>query len=888
VNRREFLGTGGTGALAALLAAADCEARTPPSRQGVSIVVDAADPVATAPPVRWAVTRLRSALTARGIAAGVVGRAADAPAADLCVLVGGSGAAATSRFLGRARVPPPSAAEALALVPGTAAGRSALAAWGADVRGAVYAVLELADRAELGAPLAPGTAVVEAPANRIRSVMRCFVSAVEDGPWYRDRAAWSDYLSMLAAQRFNRLCLAFGIGYNGLSNITDAYLFFPYPFLVAAPGHDVRAVPLSDAERDANLDVLRFVGAEAEARGLEFQLGLWNHGYQWTASPNASHTIAGLTPATHPAYCRDALRTLLTECPAISGVTLRVHEESGIPLGDYAFWQSVLDGIAGAGRAIRIDLHAKHLADTVIDMALATGMPVTVSPKFWAEHLGLPYQPASVRSLELPPAGRAGDPARPDLRYSYGDLLTEDRRYGVLFRVWPGTQRLLLWGDPAMAGAYGRAFGFAGSDGAELFEPLSFKGREGSGVIEPGRAAYADASLEPAHDWQKHAYWYRVWGRHLYDPDAGPEVSNRFVRARLPNGAAAVANALASASRILPLVTAAHAPAASNNVYWPEMYTNQSIAVANRDDPYAGDTPAPTRFGTVSPLDPELFAGVDEFAAALLAGLPTAKCSPVDVAGWLEQFAAAASQPGAAGAAAGDAELRRWMADAAILSGLGSFFAWKLRAGVLFALFDRSGDRSALSQAVEAYRAARRAWADAAGAAADAYTHDVTFGASPVERGWWGDRLAAIDRDIASMQGAVPGGGDRSRVQQALAAAGDVPRRAPAGLRHTPPADFVPGDAVTLRLSIEPGSPAPDGARLRYRHVNQDESHRVVGMDLAQGAFQADIPADFTGSAWPLQYHFELRRGDSAWLYPGIDVRTWAPPYFVVRRRPPG
>jgi hypothetical protein len=30
---------------------------------------------------------------------------------------------------------------------------------------------------------------------------------------------------------------------------------------------------------------------------------------------------------------------------------------------------------------------------------------------------------------------------------------------------------------------------------------------------------------------------------------------------------------------------------------------------------------------------------------------------------------------------------------------------------------------------------------------------------------------------------------------------------------------------------------------------------------------------------------FELRRGsDAAWLHPGVDVRTWAPPYFVVRQ----
>ena len=87
--------------------------------------------------------------------------------------------------------------------------------------------------------------------------------------------------------------------------------------------------------------------------------------------------------------------------------------------------------------------------------------------------------------------------SRSFLRYGYGDLLREDRRWGVLHRIWPGTQRLLIWGDPLTAAAYSRAFSFCGSDGVEIMEPLSFKGRRGSGIAG-GRCAYADASLQSA------------------------------------------------------------------------------------------------------------------------------------------------------------------------------------------------------------------------------------------------------------------------------------------------------------------------------------------------------------------------------------------------------
>ena len=42
--------------------------------------------------------------------------------------------------------------------------------------------------------------------------------------------------------------------------------------------------------------------------------------------------------------------------------------------------------------------------------------------------------------------------ARSFTRYGYADLLRDDRRYTVRHRVFPGTQRLLLSGDPACGG----------------------------------------------------------------------------------------------------------------------------------------------------------------------------------------------------------------------------------------------------------------------------------------------------------------------------------------------------------------------------------------------------------------------------------------------------
>ena len=64
--------------------------------------------------------------------------------------------------------------------------------------------------------------------------------------------------------------------------------------------------------------------------------------------------------------------------------------------------------------------------------------------------------------------------------------------------------------------------------------------------------------------------------------------------------------AVANASRILPLLTSAHLPSASNHSFWPEMYTNMPMVRGSEPSPYS-DTPEPRCFGTVSPLDPQLF-----------------------------------------------------------------------------------------------------------------------------------------------------------------------------------------------------------------------------------------------------------------------------------------
>ncbi len=194
-----------------------------------------------------------------------------------------------------------------------------------------------------------------------------------------------------------------------------------------------------------------------------------------------------------------------------------------------------------------------------------------------------------------------------------------------------------------MAAAFGRTSSFCGAVGLDIMEPLTFKGREGSGM-PGGRCAYADTSLNPkSADWEKFEYFYRVWGRWLYNPDSDPETWRRYLKSNFGAGANSVETALANASRVLPLVTSAHLASASNHAFWPEIYDNMPIVLGSEASPYS-DTPSPKCFGTVSPLDPQLFSTIVDHVGDLLDGRANPKYSPIEVAQWLEDYTAASSQ----------------------------------------------------------------------------------------------------------------------------------------------------------------------------------------------------------------------------------------------------
>jgi len=763
-----------------------------------------------------------------------------------------------------------------------------------DVVGASYALVGLADELETVGDLTGAFEGLDGVASSttmpVRGIMRSFSSVDEDLPWFTSTEFWTEYLDWIAQARFSRFHLALGMQYNygaDRNGATDNYLCFAYPFLLDVPGWDVAAEGVSDEERETNLRMLQFIAKETKRRGMDFQLGLWNHAYDYGRNSVHRFPITGLTPETHADYCAAAITELLRVCPDIDGFSFRVHYEGGIPdEGHEKFWDPVFEALSRSGKELQVDMHAKGVDDALLDAVNKPGLHPVLGAKYWAEHQGLPYHQAAIRRREeakpVPPGRELTaitEFARRFTRYGYADFLGSDRRADLIFRVWPGTQKLLLWGDPEHAAGYGRLSTFGGALGVDICEPLFFKGRKGSGA--PGRRdPYIDPELKLGlQDWTKYAYTYRIWGRKLYNPDAPRREWAGYLQRTYGEYGDTVERTLAPLSRILPLVTVVHGVGGSNNGNWPEVYTNLPVTEGAYAGHHGGDTEAPPMWGTVSPFDPQTFYIINEWADDVIAGRLDGRYTPLEVADWIQRFVDEAADGVAELSAVQQpsAQLRRTAVDAEILLRLGRFFAAKFRSAADYALWQRSKDRDLLARAYDQLKLACAVWTEIGDLVEGIYQANLRFGPERSEHGGWSDRRPGIEADVDAMWAELRNATDEA-VGTFTAA---VPARpTQSGLVHTQPGDFTPGQPVPLEVST---TAAVDRVLLNYRHVNQAEHWESTEMERSDQGFRAEIPGDYSDSSYPLMYSFTVEHeGGAVTRHPGFDEALANQPYYVV------
>jgi hypothetical protein len=322
------------------------------------------------------------------------------------------------------------------------------------------------------------------------------------------------------------------------------------------------------------------------------------------------------------------------------------------------------------------------------------------------------------------------------------------------------------------------------------------------------------------------------------------------------------------------------------------MHTSLPIVVA---DPSITDTETPEVFGNVIPMDPQLFSKINKYAATLLEGQILPEYSPLEVAQWLEDMADISDRKLAEAESlvkdVSNVDFRRFYHDIRIQNGIARFYSMKMRAAVLWHLYEGSDDLTALEKAIEKYTIARDAWAEMAEEAKMVYVEDITFGSWEIERGNWADRIPAIDADITDMKEELANAKEEGKkannpevVKQAIRIVETQPIRVLADCRHTPADLFTPGEPMEIELGVE--ATKTNEVYLHYRHVNQALYWQKTSMKRKGENFQAVIPAQYTQTRYPMEYYFTVEMGEEGIaIYPGLDENLANMPYYVVRQK---
>ena len=765
--------------------------------------------------------------------------------------------------------------------------------YGSDLRGLIYAITEIADRVE---NLITSKNIlqeiflktIESPKTKIRSISKCFESDIEDLPWYRNKIMWKEYLDMLVTNRFNRFTFTLGMQYNypyGNEFISDVYFYLAYPFLVQPKGYNMHAVGINKKTRDENLKILKFISDEASLRGLDFQLALWTQRYDFDEVPNANYQMKNI-PIKYAEYCRDSLEIILKKCTNINGITLRVHVESGVQERDYKFWKIYFESIKKIKRKINLDLHAKGIDNKLINLALNVTSDVTVSPKYTAEHMGLPYHQTSIRKQEMPPKKQVdnkwifSEGKRKFLRYSYGDLLSNNRKYDILFRIWPGTQRILIWGDSDLARGYGQHSTFCNALGVELCEPLSFKGRMGTG-IKNARFNYSVKQLRTKYDWQKYLFTYRVWGRCTYNYKTNENNYSRYYKKLFGKSSNELIKSLSYASKILPFFTLVHGVSASNNSYWPEMYENMSIVENAPHLPYSYDLHKPSRFGMSTSQDPNLIMSPIELANCIYNKKNIKKYSPITMANWLYEYSNKARTNLVKAIKKitnkNDPEFLRLEIDIKILIGIGKFFSYKIKSACYWELYIKEKKFNLGYQSLQFYKKSYSAWSKIAKISKKFYLEDLTYGPQSWLRGRWDDRLPAIKDDIIKMTNILNRNFIKSKKQINIFELSRWNNNQSFHIDHTIEKKSDRSVDITInnlnKINVE--------LFFNYRQVNQSKKWQRNKINALKNRFTVKKFNNFLKQNYPIQYYFELVEKKYSCFCPGINKDLSNQPYYV-------
>jgi hypothetical protein len=691
------------------------------------------------PAARHGVSKVRLALRAKGIHTEQT-TSLETARGDLLLVLGlAHKAGPTAAIHSSLDISRPTEAESLLIRHVRWGGKKTLLVSGADDRGLMYALLDVADRIGWAAdpknPLSEVRNAEEKPAVAERALSIYTMHQGNFESYFYDEAYWARYLDMLAKNRFNTFALLFGYENWG-------YFSPPYPYFFDLDEFPaVKVVGITKDKQRKNLEALNRLIDMAHERGINFTLGIWDHIYRGgvqgprdRAGKPTQGIVWGVTSDNLTAYTRLALTKLLKLVPDLDAIQFRMHGESGLKRTEMGgFWENVYRVMNEYGPNVRFDARAKNFPDALIDKAVEMGVNMRICTKYWMEQMGLPFHPTHIHPGN-----------QDDRRHGYADLLRYPQRYKMHWRLWSGgTTRVLLWGDPEYVRRFAESTHLYNGEGFEVTEPMATKMQDHPHEMKPFEL------LKPRYqyyDWEFERYWhfFQVFGRVGYNPKTPNEVWRREFQKRFGKEAGPyVQRALHRASKILPRAVA--------YTYPYNMFPTTRGWVGKQR---MKDLP---EYAKALPSDTQQFLSIDNAAKYRLGGTDSAQFSPEASSRWFARVSKdVLGLVGQAEQNIGEHRSKEFdstIVDLKILAYLALYHSHRAKAGLSYALFKQCDDINAFDDAIRLEGDAIRAWGKLVESAGDLYHENLMMGRESVNlTGHWRDELTKLKAGLDTLR----------------------------------------------------------------------------------------------------------------------------------------
>jgi hypothetical protein len=597
---------------------------------------------------------------------------------------------------------------------------------GADVRGAMYGGLDVAEQIRMHGPAAIKSRS-ESPFLAVRAMKfnpplkgNVYMSEedLKNSAWFYDLDYWDPFMRMMAYERYNALTFWSSHPYDQMVRLKK------YP----------EATTLAPAALDRNMAHFHKLFLMAKRYGLDTYLVTWNihisPGFQ-----KAHNVRDGQDSPLIRDYQKECIRELLREYPELTGMGTCPGENMPMSAAANAEWirDVYLDTLAKTGRRMPFIYRywGARPQETAAMLAKANYPgQILLDIKFNGEHMysSTTAHPEEPRWLTQTP-----------------------RPYKLLWHLRNDCIFQLRWGDPEFAAKMLTNCGGPDSAGFVMGSEIEIPGADR--YHTPQTAAHRDWKYEFQKNWMRFAVWGRM-GYNPKEPDAYwiGRFAERFGQAAGKDAFLALKNA----SKIIPTTTSFHWNY-MNGDWYPEgnIGTWNTSAGMKRENFRDNKIFHDIREWMFNNVIDGTMMNVPQFVAkcVLRHEKPSAgTLTPLQVAEMLEQFAAETDKRADVAVKAIDRRGRdrpkEWQCtagDLMVSAELGRYYAEKIKAAVELMTYLATGDERQRSDAVDHLRSARDHWKSIATWTGQHYVrHEVWL----VGQFDWGIYLPDVERDI--------------------------------------------------------------------------------------------------------------------------------------------